>query len=150
MKKKLIIVSIFIIILLGGAGICIINTVVKNLPSSDHLNIEKKIQSKDKEYVAILYSYSTTTTPYRMGISILDKDMGNKFEKKDTKGKEKILFNRNYQVLSIQNIHDDEANIEWIDNKILKIKFNNIIGASNDNILHKVNSYKDIEIKYNE
>lgn len=155
MKKKLIILGLGIILLLFFGAVAIVNVINRNINTSNHTEIISKVESPNDEYVAILFSYSTTTTPYRLGVSILTKDIYNKVQESNKIDKYNLLFKEKYNVLLLTSIYNDEETyINWISNDKLEVKCKGLSNAElnkveGQSIDRKILKYNQIDIEYN-
>lgn len=131
----------------------ILDIIDKNINNTNHTNIILNVESPNKEYRAILFSYSTATTQYRMGISILPKNIYEKIQKNNRNSKYDILFEDKYNILLLRSIYNDNTIIEWDNDNKLIINCNVLNKAEVEKIDYqsidcKKNKYRDIDIEY--
>lgn len=131
----------------------IVDIIDKNINHTNHTDIILNVESPNEEYRAILFSHSTVTTKYRMGISILPKNIYEKIEKDNRYDKYDILFQDKYNILLLTSIYNDNTIIQWNDDNKLIINCNALNKAEVEKIDYqsidcKKNKYKDIDIEY--
>lgn len=114
--------------------------IVNGCSTTRTIEIQKEETSPDGLYNAYVYTFTDggATVPFRQAISIVNSDK-NEINK--------ILSEENPNVYLNNNSSNDEIDIEWEDDRTLKVKFNNE-EKNLDYIYLKADIFNGIKIKY--